>query len=65
MNKSSTGHSNYFNFLLSWVGWWVAEVLAEIKAISAQLSWRLAGWLGLNFAKLVHLIGLISLFLVS
>ena len=25
-------------------------VLEEIKAISAQLSWRLAGWLGLSLA---------------
>ena len=28
----------------------MVEVFAEIKAISAQLSWKLAGWLGLSLA---------------
>ena len=34
---------------VSWlVGGWVVEVFADIKAISAQLSWKLAGWLELG-----------------
>ena len=28
----------------------MVEVFADIKAISAQLSWRLAGWLWLSLA---------------
>ena len=38
--------SQDFNTLISkifyfpgWVGWWVDQVFADIKAISAQLSW--------------------------
>ena len=37
-------------------GWVVVEVFAEIKAISAHLSWRLAGWLGLSLAKVTELL---------
>ena len=33
--------------------WWVAQNSTDIKAISAQLSWSLAGWLGLSLAILM------------
>ena len=38
-----------------WVGgWWVVQLSCEIKAISAQSSWRLVGWLGLSLATKVN-----------
>ena len=39
------------NYILRWwLGWWGVEVFADIKAISAQISWRLDGWPGLSLA---------------
>ena len=36
--------------------WWVAQNSTDIKAISTQLSWRLAGWLGLSLAIIIIMI---------
>ena len=33
-----------------WVGGWLVEVFVDTKAISAQLCWRLTGWLWLSLA---------------
>ena len=52
MNYLLTSHWNVLNFLRSCIGGWVVGVFAEIEAFSAQLSWRLAGWLGLTLAIL-------------